>query len=221
MSRGVSSRRRRQARGAGRSLQSDESRQRADPQCELRARRLSDESVVHLQPDHCRRRPENVTVRAPADLLKIACHDATKPRPPRTAPRGCLATTSTASGPHRTVRSRCPRARMPIRPSAALGQFVAVTWSAATSSGVTDIYATTSRDGGRTFAAPMRVNRTPGDASVGGEQPPRVTLRAAHWRRAGDRHRLDDEGCGRHASRVGAIQRRWPFVPGCRACPGQ
>jgi hypothetical protein len=41
---------------------------------------------------------------------------------------------------------------------------------------VTDIYASTSRDGGRTFSAPVRVNRTPGDASVGGEQPPRVTL---------------------------------------------
>ena len=58
----------------------------------------------------------------------------------------------------------------------ALDQFVAVTWSAATSSGATDIYGTTSRDGGRTFAAPTRVNRTPGDASVGGEQPPRVAL---------------------------------------------
>lgn len=59
---------------------------------------------------------------------------------------------------------------------AALGSFAVLTWSAATSDGVMDIYASTSRDGGRTFGAPVRVNRTAGDASVGGEQPPRVTL---------------------------------------------
>ena len=117
VSRGVRDRLRRQAGGAGRSLQPDESRQRADPQCELRAKRLSDESVVQLQSDHCRRRPENVTVRAPARLLKIACHDATKPRSPRTAPRMSGHHIDGPSGPHRTVRSRCPRARMPIRPS--------------------------------------------------------------------------------------------------------
>ncbi|MEP7345715.1 MAG: hypothetical protein ABI877_10625, partial [Gemmatimonadaceae bacterium] len=58
---------------------------------------------------------------------------------------------------------------------AARGQFVAVAWSAATVNN-TDIFAATSRDGGASFAAPVRVNATLGDARVGGEQPPRVAL---------------------------------------------
>lgn len=61
---------------------------------------------------------------------------------------------------------------------AASGQFVAAVWSGSLPSGDTDIYAAASTDGGRTFAAPVRVNSTPGDARVNGEQPPRVALRA-------------------------------------------
>jgi hypothetical protein len=59
---------------------------------------------------------------------------------------------------------------------AAIGTFAVVVWGASTTAGVTDIYASISRDGGVTFGGPTRVNRTPGDASVGGEQPPRVAL---------------------------------------------
>ena len=58
---------------------------------------------------------------------------------------------------------------------AASGRFVAVSWSAATT-GVVDIYAAASRDGGATFSAPVRVNDTPGRARVNGEMPPRVAL---------------------------------------------
>ena len=58
---------------------------------------------------------------------------------------------------------------------AASGAFVAVAWSAATT-GVVDIYAAASRDGGTTFGAPVRVNDTPGRARVNGEMPPRVAL---------------------------------------------
>jgi hypothetical protein len=53
---------------------------------------------------------------------------------------------------------------------------VAVAWSAALPSGTTDVYAATSRDAGRSFAAPVRVNDVDGDARVGGEQPPRVAI---------------------------------------------
>jgi hypothetical protein len=56
------------------------------------------------------------------------------------------------------------------------GRFAAITWSAATESGITDIFSSTSRDGGRSFGAPVRVNRVAGEASISGEQPPRVTL---------------------------------------------
>ena len=59
---------------------------------------------------------------------------------------------------------------------AAEGRFVVLAWGASTADGVTDIYAATSTDGGRTFAGPGRVNQAPGDASLSGEQPPRVTL---------------------------------------------
>jgi hypothetical protein len=59
---------------------------------------------------------------------------------------------------------------------AAKGQFAALVWGASTKDSVTDIYAATSRDGGRTFGAPIRVNNVAGEARVAGEQPPRVAL---------------------------------------------
>jgi hypothetical protein len=60
---------------------------------------------------------------------------------------------------------------------AASGSFVGATWSASAPAGDTDIYAATSTDGGRSFSAPVRVNATPGDARVNGEQPPRLALK--------------------------------------------
>ena len=93
-------------------------------------------------------------------LLLIACLAAT-PIGVTTGPRNEIAIASRANANASLT---------------AIGQFSAVTWSATTTAGVADVYVSTSRDGGRTFGAPIRVNRTPGDANVGGEQPPRVTL---------------------------------------------
>lgn len=59
---------------------------------------------------------------------------------------------------------------------AADGTTVAVAWAASDATGVTDVYTALSGDGGNTFAAPVRVNTTPGDARANGEQPPRVAL---------------------------------------------
>jgi hypothetical protein len=59
---------------------------------------------------------------------------------------------------------------------ASSGSLVGVAWAARTNDGVTDIYSAISRDGGRTFGAPARVNEVPGEASVSGEQPPRIVL---------------------------------------------
>jgi hypothetical protein len=59
---------------------------------------------------------------------------------------------------------------------AATGRVVAAVWSAANEAGEEDIEAAVSRDGGASFAEPVRVNRTPGSARTGGEQPPRVVL---------------------------------------------
>ncbi len=58
----------------------------------------------------------------------------------------------------------------------ASGEFVGVTWGVDSKAGGTDIYAAISRDGGRSFGAERRVNQAPGDASVSGEQPPRMAL---------------------------------------------
>lgn len=62
---------------------------------------------------------------------------------------------------------------------ATMGPFTAVVWSASAKDGTTDVFSAVSRDGGATFGSPVVVNRTPGDARVNGEQPPRVTLAAA------------------------------------------
>ena len=51
-----------------------------------------------------------------------------------------------------------------------------VAWAARTKDGAMDIYAATSRDGGGSFRAPVRVNQVAGQASVSGEQPPRIAL---------------------------------------------
>lgn len=59
------------------------------------------------------------------------------------------------------------------------GDRVAVVWAATVPSGSTDIYLATSRDGARTFGAPVRVNDVEGEARVTGEQPPRVAIRGA------------------------------------------
>jgi len=59
---------------------------------------------------------------------------------------------------------------------AAAGDLVAVAWSASLPSGATDVFAAVSRDRGRSFGAPVRVNDVEGDPRVNGEQPPRATI---------------------------------------------
>jgi hypothetical protein len=59
---------------------------------------------------------------------------------------------------------------------AALGDVVAVAWSAAVTGGASDVYVAVSRDGGARFGAPVQVNDQPGEARNGGEMPPRVAL---------------------------------------------
>jgi hypothetical protein len=67
--------------------------------------------------------------------------------------------------------------RVTATPSiAAQGPVVVIAFSGTDPSGTTDIYAAVSRDGGRQFAQPVRVNDVPGDARVNGEQPPRVDI---------------------------------------------
>ena len=61
-------------------------------------------------------------------------------------------------------------------PSLAVGAgLLAVVWTAQ-KSGVVDVYAAVSRDGGATFSVPSRVNDQPGDASANAEQPPRIVI---------------------------------------------
>ena len=58
---------------------------------------------------------------------------------------------------------------------AAAGRFVAVAWTAAVDK-TADVFVAVSRDAGRAFGAPARVNDRPGDALSSGEQAPRVSL---------------------------------------------
>ena len=69
------------------------------------------------------------------------------------------------------------QARANATPSIAAAQrFVSVVWGATSKEGATDVYAAVSRDGGRSFARAVRVNDGDGNASLGVEQPPRVSL---------------------------------------------
>jgi hypothetical protein len=68
---------------------------------------------------------------------------------------------------------------------AADGAFVVAAWSATAADGPTDIFSAVSEDAGVTFSAPVRVNATPGDARVGGEQPPRVSVVGGSMSHAG------------------------------------
>ena len=60
---------------------------------------------------------------------------------------------------------------------ASSGSFVSVVW-AASASGKGDVYIAISRDSGRSFDTPVRVNAVAGDARVSGEIAPRVSLRS-------------------------------------------
>jgi hypothetical protein len=53
---------------------------------------------------------------------------------------------------------------------------VAVAFGAQAAQGKADVFVAVSRDGGRRFSDPVRVNRVDGDARLGGELPPRVAL---------------------------------------------
>ena len=59
---------------------------------------------------------------------------------------------------------------------AASGRFVALAWGTTVDPGGSDVVSAVSRDGGRTFATPVRVSDAGGQASLSGEQPPRIAL---------------------------------------------
>lgn len=59
---------------------------------------------------------------------------------------------------------------------AARGAFVAVAWGAGADGQGADVYVAVSRDGGATFAAPVRANAERGEARLGAERPPIVAL---------------------------------------------
>ncbi len=98
----------------------------------------------------------------------------------RAAAAALLAASTTGIAGSR-VSDRVVELRVPDRSSstpwiAAEGGFVAVAWGAGDASG-TDVFVATSRDGGTTFAPPVRVNSRAGEARLGGEMPPRVAVK--------------------------------------------
>jgi hypothetical protein len=60
---------------------------------------------------------------------------------------------------------------------AASHALVVAAWGASRD-GAADVYAAVSRDGGRSFGTPVRVNAAPGEAALGGERAPRVAIAA-------------------------------------------
>jgi hypothetical protein len=84
-----------------------------------------------------------------------------------------IAALSGASGP---IELQVAGRRSATPTIAADGQFVAVAWGGQQASGTTDVFAAVSRDGGRAFGTPVRVNDVVGDAQLNGEQPPHIAL---------------------------------------------
>jgi hypothetical protein len=83
-----------------------------------------------------------------------------------------LPTMAAESGAVLTVPDRSSQT-----PSAgAIGPFVAVAWGAHVPDGPSDVFVAISRDGGRRFEPPVRVNEIEGEARLGGELPPRIAL---------------------------------------------
>jgi hypothetical protein len=91
---------------------------------------------------------------------------ASWPPQPGLAPR--------AAGP--TALSAYRDGSTSTHPSPRGGISFAVAWAASDDEGRTDLYVATSRDSGATFTPLQRINDTPGDVRVGGEQPPRVAV---------------------------------------------
>lgn len=89
---------------------------------------------------------------------------------------GWSAVTNHAATPAATTLAVAGRANAHVS-LATSGSLTIAVWAASAQSGDTDIYAAASRDAGMTFSAPVRVNSTPGDVRVNGEQPARVALR--------------------------------------------
>jgi hypothetical protein len=56
------------------------------------------------------------------------------------------------------------------------GAWVALAWAASSDATGTNVYAAVSRDGGASFGTPVRVNAVEKQASVNGEQPPRIAF---------------------------------------------
>ena len=56
------------------------------------------------------------------------------------------------------------------------GSWVALAWAATSDTAGTNVYAAVSRDGGVTFGRPVRVNAVEKQASINGEQPPRIAF---------------------------------------------
>ncbi len=151
----------------------------ADSKRELRARRVPDEPGAHVQPDHRRRRSQKLPVRPAADVLRpgeVVRMNLLKWSLPIVL--GVALVTPVVSG-----RAANSSTQIGVKDRAnayasidARGQFAALTWGASTKAGATDIYVAVSRDGGRAFAPPTRVNGVAGDASLSGEQPPQIVL---------------------------------------------
>jgi len=89
---------------------------------------------------------------------------------------GAAISADVGSAPVRSLDLAVPGRANATPAIAATGEIITVAWSASLPTGATDVFAALSRDRGRSFGAPVRVNDVDGNARVNGAQPPRITL---------------------------------------------
>jgi hypothetical protein len=86
----------------------------------------------------------------------------------------CLASSPVSARQDAAITLSVPGRSSQTPWAAAVGDFVAVAFGAQAPQGAPDVFVAVSRDGGRRFSTPVRVNATDGGARLGGELPPRV-----------------------------------------------
>ena len=162
-------------RGALRRLQPDRSRQRRDAQHQLRCRGVSDQPVANLRSNHGGRRSAVIPIRRTREVL-MGRVGLVEPLMKAIAPVTMLLAVCAVSAQDRTTALKVDGGTNAFPWIAAERSFVAVAWGVTVPEGGADVYVAVSRDAGRSFGSPVRVNTVSGAARLGGELPPRVAL---------------------------------------------
>src|SRR5262245_10122398 len=95
---------------------------------------------------------------------------------PAAVAAGAVAVLGAAPAPDVVPVTLAVAGRVNANVSIAAREVLVVAVWGASRDGAADVYAAVSRDGGRSFGAPVRVNAIAGEAALGGERAPRVAI---------------------------------------------